>query len=210
MLMNTLYLSAALVACVFAYVMHLELRKGAAAKAVKAEAEALLARGVAAFPAYEGLPAVIGTTLCLVPDAQTRMALLVTDGHAKEIRFERITSAEIQTNGQSHTVSRRSGALGRSVVGGVLGGGAGAIVGALTARTRSDEAWEVETIDLAVTTTEPEFPILRWNFFTADGLQPPLRDFEMPRHLAPAQQALAVLTPVFETDWSETAELVAI
>jgi len=185
-------------------------RRKAAAKEVDRQSEDLMERAFKAFPNYRGKPTVAGNTLALVIDEDRRTTLLVADGFAKEMPFDKILSADIVTDGNSVTNVKKSGVMGRVVVGGLLGGGAGAVIGAVTAKSVQKSVSVVTSIDLVVQTEDPEFPLLSWNFFSPSGLMQDIKSYEMWIYIQPAVESYNVLAPVFTRAATEENGLVAI
>ncbi|GAA6198708.1 hypothetical protein NBRC116598_41530 [Pseudophaeobacter arcticus] len=115
---------------------------------------------------YQGMPSLRGDSLVLMMHPQDRTAMIATgDGRTKELPFSAFLSAEIKEDGHAVTDTQRSGTLGRAAIGGVISGGTGAIIGALTAKQISTTREIVTHISIDVTTTDPEFPLLSWTIF---------------------------------------------
>ena len=115
---------------------------------------------------YQGMPAIRGDGLVLMMHPRDRTALIVTgNGRTKELPFSAFLNAEIKEDGHAVTETRRSGTLGRAAIGGVISGGTGAIIGALTAKQIATTREIVTHISIDVTTSDPEFPLLSWTIF---------------------------------------------
>ncbi len=116
---------------------------------------------------YQGMPSLRGDGLVLMMHPQDRTAMIATgDGRTKELPFSAFLSAEIKEDGHAVTDTRRSGTLGRAAIGGIISGGTGAIIGALTAKQIATTREIVTHISIDVTTSDPEFPLLSWTTFS--------------------------------------------
>ncbi len=167
-------------------------------------------RALAKFPAYEGCLAVDGDGHCLFINEATRMTLVATPEFAKEIPFDDYIAANIITDGATAVETRKSGVAGRVIVGGFIGGGAGAIVGALTAKSVQDHVSTTSSITLMVETSDPAFPAFGWNFFTPVGLMRDLQPHEVWIYMQNATAAYNKLAPIFVMHATEENGLVAI
>lgn len=185
-------------------------RRRKAQSEVDKQAEDLGERAFKAFPGYRGKPGVWGNTSALVLDESRLSALLIVDGFAKELSFDDILSAQIVTDGVSVTSSQKSGTFGRVVTGGLIAGGAGAIIGAITAKSVQKTVSSTTSIDLVVETSDPQFPLLSWNFFSPNGLMQDIKSYEMWIYIEPAVEAYNVLAPAFTTRATEENGLVEI
>lgn len=115
---------------------------------------------------YHGMPSLRGDGLVLMMHPQDRTAMIATgDGRTKELPFSAFLSAEIKEDGHAVTDTRRSGTLGRAAIGGMISGGTGAIIGALTAKQIATTREIVTHISIEVATSDPEFPLLSWTTF---------------------------------------------
>lgn len=115
---------------------------------------------------YQGMPSLRGESLVLMMHPQDRTAMIATgDGRTKELPFSAFLSAGIKEDGHAVTDTRRSGTLARAAIGGVISGGTGAIIGALTAKQVSTTREIVTHISIDVTTNDPEFSLLSWTTF---------------------------------------------
>jgi hypothetical protein len=100
---------------------------------------------------------------------ETRMELLFVDRQPKsrDLRTRRLSyrallSSEVVEDGETITKTSRSSQLGGALVGGVLFGGAGAIVGALTGSKRS--AQKVRKVELRIVLNDPASPLFVLSF----------------------------------------------
>jgi hypothetical protein len=79
------------------------------------------------------------------------------NGPLQSLSFDNVVSCEIEENGTVETVIEKSG-LGRAVVGGILFGGAGAIVGAATGSSRIVEKGYVDSLNLRIGLIDAQQP----------------------------------------------------
>ena len=147
---------------------------------------------------YQGMPSLRGDGLVLMMHPQDRTAMIATgDGRTKELPFSAFISAEIKEDGHAVTDTRRSGTLGRAAIGGVISGGTGAIIGALTAKQIATTREIVTHISIEVTTSDPEFPLLSWTTFApliaVEKMQPAEVDLQRKNAVALYNQ----LAPLF-------------
>ena len=184
--------------------------QGARNRKINEASMALLERAFQRFPSYRGRNGVFGETQSLLLDEDRRMALVVLEGFAKEISFDQILTAEIQTDGSSLTSSKKTGTMGRALAGGLIGGGAGAVIGAVTAKSVQTTVQVTYSIDLVVATSDPEFPMLTWNFFRPFGMMQSLKPEEIWLYMGNAVTAYNALAPAFTRAATEENGLVAI
>jgi len=83
--------------------------------------------------------------------------------------FGDVLGSSIVTDGQVVTTSTRQGGLTRALVGGVLFGGAGAVVGAATAATKSTQRNHVRSMTLEVVLDCPLHPVHRLTYAGVAG-----------------------------------------
>lgn len=115
---------------------------------------------------YRGMPSVRGDGLVLMMHPRDRTAMIVlADGRTKELPFSAFQDAQINEDGNTVFDTKRQGVLGRAAIGGVISGGAGAVIGALTARQITSPREIVTRISIDVTTNDPEFAFLSWITF---------------------------------------------
>lgn len=101
--------------------------------------------------------------------------LIAIDDQSKQIAFKQgpnairkyhyadIIGCEVVEDGE--TTYRKSGALGRAIVGGIIAGGAGAIIGGVTAKGQENK--EVKTVDFKLLLRDTSNPSFRIRFFDA-------------------------------------------
>lgn len=86
------------------------------------------------------------------------------NGQIKRFNFSDIISCEVVEDGE--TVTRKSNKIGRAVIGGVLAGGAGAIIGGLSGKEKQNK--EIESIALKIIFKTSEIPYtFKLTFFDA-------------------------------------------
>lgn len=98
-------------------------------------------------------------------DGQNKeIALQKNNGQIKRFNFSDIISCEVVEDGE--TVTRKSNKIGRAVVGGVLAGGAGAIIGGLSGKEKQNK--EIKSISLKIIFKTSEIPYtFKLTFFDA-------------------------------------------
>lgn len=141
--------------------------------AVDASSKSITDRALRKFPQYAGCPFIGGATMNLYLNERSSTALVATaEGVAKEIPFSQFSSLEIQEDGHSVGVTKRKGAIGRAAIGGLAFGGAGAVVGAVTAGSETRQSEIVSNISVVVKTADPSFPVMAWSVYSASfGLE---------------------------------------
>ena len=77
-----------------------------------------------------------------------------------------LISTEVIVDGQTIVKTTKNSSLGRAAVGGILFGGAGAIVGAISSGEKSVSNSVINGIDLRLTINNTDTPILNINFLT--------------------------------------------
>ena len=180
-------------------------------EAVQLAANGLQDRMLRKFPDYFGRPFIGGDTLAMIINEKKRMALVTNqDGVAKEIPFSSFRSIEIQTNGVTTTQTTRKGGITRALAGGVLLGGAGAIVGALTAQQLQTTSERVSSIAVSLTTDDPHFPVLTWFIFRPIGVMTDLADYELTPHMINATRFYNQFAPIFTLQPDEEQGLISI
>ncbi|MDB5658027.1 MAG: hypothetical protein JWS10_642 [Cypionkella sp.] len=183
----------------------------ATADRINVASDSLADRMLVRFPSYQNMPLVKGDTLVLMMDTHRRTALLGTgSGVAKEIPFDSFVSAEILTDGQSLTETKRSGMLGRAVVGGAIGGGVGAVIGAISAGSFQRATHNITSISVFVTTSDAQFPYITWNIFQPHGVMQDLKPHEVWPHMMDATALYNQLAPVFKLTPTADNGLVSI
>lgn len=83
----------------------------------------------------------------------------------KKYDFKDIIGAEIIENGESVTKVSRGSQIGRAVAGGVLLGGVGAVIGGLTAKTKSHE--KIKSLVLEIIVSDMSNPIERMHIINS-------------------------------------------
>ncbi len=76
--------------------------------------------------------------------------------------YNKILQCELEVDGESVLKSSTSGTIGRTLLGGILGGGIGAIVGGTTGSKRQKE--NISSIDLKIIVNDTTNPIYKINF----------------------------------------------
>lgn len=80
--------------------------------------------------------------------------------------FKDILSSEIVEDGHSVTKTSRTSQIGGALLGGIVFGGAGAIIGGLSGKTKTHNS--VTRIDVLITVNDPKSPILTINLIDID------------------------------------------
>lgn len=94
---------------------------------------------------------------------------------------------------QNDVVIKENG-IGRAIVGGVLAGGVGAIVGASTAKSKT----EIEKLEIRLSTTEISNPLIRLPIYTRVGKSSTNVDNTISNTINKAEELLAVLELLIE------------
>lgn len=133
--------------------------------------------------------------LFAVDDAQERVVIITKDS-TRSFAYNDILSVELLESG--NVVSRKStkGIIGRAIVGGVLAGGAGTIVGGLSAK--NTERRKVSSIVVKITLRDVVDPVLNLIIFENYKL-PPYSDEEcMALFYAPANKIHDILCVIID------------
>lgn len=77
-----------------------------------------------------------------------------------------ILQSELDINGETILKKSTTGTVGRGVVGGLVAGGAGAIVGGMTGSQKQTE--KISSIDLKISVNDSQNPVYRINFYTGN------------------------------------------
>jgi len=101
--------------------------------------------------------------LIAIDDASRQIAFKEGMSSIRKYPYSDILGCEVVEDGE--TTYRKSGALGRAVVGGIIAGGAGAIVGGITAKGQENR--EVKTVDFKLLLRDTNNPSFRIRFFDA-------------------------------------------
>ncbi len=178
---------------------------------VQQNAEHLMDRALAAFPEYRGKPVVMGDSLVLLID-DAKQATLVANaaGQAKEIPFSDFEAIEILEDGFSVAQTRKTGTIGRAAVGGLVAGGVGAVIGAVSAGSETTQREVVTNITVQVTTKDTSFPQLSWCTFAAQAFVENMNKTEVDLARAAARQFAQQFTPIFEPNAKQDHKLVSI
>ncbi len=165
---------------------------------IQASAENLVDRALNKFPTYRNKPAVLGEELVLLMDESKQTALVATaEGNAKEIPFADFTGIEVLEDGHTVSETRRKGTLGRAAAGGLLAGGVGAVLGAVSAGSETRHKEVVSNITVAVRTEDASFPVLAWcTFAPTIGLEH-MSDVEVQMQRRAANDFAAQFAPIF-------------
>lgn len=101
--------------------------------------------------------------LIAIDNASRQIAFKEGSSGIKKYPYSEIHGCEVVEDGE--TTYRKSGALGRAVVGGIIAGGAGAIIGGVTAKGQENK--EVKTVDFKLLLRDTTNPSFRIRFFDA-------------------------------------------
>lgn len=101
--------------------------------------------------------------LIAIDDVGKQIAFREGSGAIQKYPYSDILGCEVVEDGE--TTYRKSGALGRAVVGGIIAGGAGAIIGGVTAKGQENK--EVKTVDFKLLLRDTNNPSFRIRFFDA-------------------------------------------
>jgi len=101
--------------------------------------------------------------LIAIDNASKQVAFKEGTSGIRKYAYSDILGCEVVEDGE--TTYRKSGALGRAVVGGIIAGGAGAIVGGISAKGQENR--EVKTVDFKLLLRDTSNPSFRIRFFDA-------------------------------------------
>lgn len=178
---------------------------------IQQSAQSLVERAISKFPSFKGKPAILGDALVLIIDSEREVTLVATgDGRAKEIPFSSFLGIEILEDGHSIAETRRKGTLGRTAVGGLLGGGVGAVIGAVSAGSVTKQKEIISNITISIATCDTSFPQLAWCTFAPQfGLEHMnAMEVELQRKLA--RQFAQQFAPIFESPKNRDEMIVEI
>jgi hypothetical protein len=106
-------------------------------------------------------------------DEQNRKACLTTYAYGnlnyKIIDYRDILEAEILEDGHTATKTSRTSQAASALIGGVLFGGVGAVVGALTGSSRTKG--KIKRVDLKIVVNDVKVPVFMLNFMNVEGAQ---------------------------------------
>jgi len=103
----------------------------------------------------------------LLDEEQKKVCFIFADTNTTEVyNYNEILESEILEDGKTVTSTSTSSQIGRAVLGGVIAGGAGAIIGGLGGKQTSDQ--EIYKIDLKVIVNNTKNPLKIINFLVAD------------------------------------------
>lgn len=180
-------------------------------RVVREAADNLMERALARFPGYANKPCIAGNTLILIMDESRDVALVASaDGLAKEIPFGDFVGVRILEDGHSVAETKRKGVLPRAVVGGMVSGGAGAVIGALSAGSQTVTREIVTNITVVATTNDPTFPTLSWCLFNPVIGVEHMQAAEVQMQRMAARNFLARFQPLFRAKDMEGGQAVAI
>lgn len=105
----------------------------------------------------------------LLDEERKKVCFIFADTNKTETYdYKDILESEIMEDGKTVTNTSRSSQIGGAIVGGVLAGGAGAVIGGLSGKKSSEK--EINKIDLKVIVNNTKSPIKLINFLTADDI----------------------------------------
>ena len=96
-------------------------------------------------------------------DHVARRVRLAHGGFSRALAFKDLLEVEVLEDGQTRTKTRRSSAVGRGILGGLLLGPAGAIVGAISSSSTSTSWDTIRRIDLRLLVAVPGDPVHMMN-----------------------------------------------
>lgn len=106
-----------------------------------------------------------GSAGIAIDETSQNVCLLTPHSPCRVVGFEDIVESEIVQDGYSITKSSITGQLGGAIIGGAIGGEAGAIVGGLGRKTKTEQ--QVKRIDLKIVVNDLTNPVHTVNFFDA-------------------------------------------
>ncbi|MCC3645838.1 SHOCT domain-containing protein [Cytobacillus oceanisediminis] len=105
----------------------------------------------------------------LLDEERKKVCFLFANIDTSEIySYKEILETEIVEDGKTITGTSRSSQIGGAIIGGVLAGGAGAVIGGLGGKKTSEQ--EINKIDLKVIVNNTKSPVKYINFLTADEI----------------------------------------
>lgn len=207
-LSTVFFLVLGIIAMVFIFVFRAQAKQQ---RQVQQNAEHLIDRALAAFPDYRGKPAVMGDSLVLlIDDAKQATLVASAAGQAKEIPFSDFEAIEILEDGFSVAQTRKMGTIGRAAVGGLVAGGVGAVIGAVSAGSETIQREVVTNITVKVSTKDTSFPQLSWCTYAAQAFVENMNKAEVDLARAAARQFAQQFTPIFESNANKDHKLVSI
>jgi len=101
--------------------------------------------------------------LIAIDDINEQIAIKESKGNIRKYPYSEIIGCEIIENGE--TTYRKSSIIGRAIIGGVIAGGAGAIIGGLSGKLKKDK--EIKNLDFKITFKDTNRPNFTIKFFDA-------------------------------------------
>lgn len=101
--------------------------------------------------------------LIAIDDNSRQIAIKEQEGSIMKYPYPNIMGCEIIEDGE--TMYRKSSTVGRAIVGGVLAGGAGAIIGGLSGKEKENK--EIKTLDFKIVFKDTNKPSFKIRFFDA-------------------------------------------
>lgn len=103
----------------------------------------------------------------LLDEERKKVCFIFSNNNSTEIYdYNDILESEIIEDGKTITSTSRSSQLGGAIIGGVLAGGAGAVIGGLSGKKTSEQ--EFNRIDLKVIVNNTKDPVKLFNFLLSD------------------------------------------
>lgn len=99
-------------------------------------------------------------------DKTRKKICLVVEHKAELYEYKDIIQSELDIDGETVMKQSLSGTVGRSLVGGVLSGGVGAIIGGTTGSKTGKE--KIKNIELKITVNDLKSPVFRINFMNTE------------------------------------------
>lgn len=173
--------------------------------------ESLQNRMTEKFPGYRDLTAVGDKdTLAIINERNRSVLIGFSDGVAKEFAFDDFTGIELLTDEYAAATTKRGDGVGRAIVGGIVAGGVGAVVGALTTKSVQESINMVSSVGVAVTTRDEKLPRIYWRFYPLDQSKDPIKADSADFILVAATRFYNHWEPVFKLIPDEDKGLVAI
>lgn len=136
--------------------------------------------------------------LIAIDDNKKQIAIKEHEGTIVIYSYNDILSCEIVEDGE--TVYQKSRTIGRSIVGGVIAGGAGAVIGGLSGKTK--EKKEIKSLVLRVVFKSTNKPIVKLGFIDAERSKEKV-DLSQPYYAQLYKEALDSVK-----DWKDTFEII--
>lgn len=136
--------------------------------------------------------------LIAIDDNKKQIAIKEHEGTIVIYSYNDILSCEIVEDGE--TVYKKSRTIGRSIIGGAIAGGTGAVIGGLSGKTKENK--EIKSLVLRVVFKSTNKPIVKLGFIDAERSKEKV-DLSQPYYAQLYKEALDSVK-----DWKDTFEII--